>query len=302
MVRESAVDQLLIDRIDARIARVASGQWSIIDIGELRACGLSRQAVWKRVQAGRLFVRHRGVFAVGHDNVPLEGVFLAAVKACGWGAVLSHYSAAVLWEFLPWDFRHPEVTAPTLRRRPGIQTHRAEDIKRVYRKGIPVTTPLRTLIDLAGSTLPDTPLRRAVNEALNRGLIKPHEIILSGHRGARRLRALLADAAPTRNEFEDAVHALLNGLPKADVNQREGRYFPDFRWPEQRLILEADGERFHGHILARADDKARQAVLEADGWRVERTTWKQLVREPAKLRSRMEEALAARASILSTSG
>ena len=218
-------------------------------------------------------------------------MFSLAVKACGWGAVLSHYSAAVLWELLPWDFRFPDVTAPTLRRRPGIQTHRAEDIKRMYRKGIPVTTPLRTLIDLAGSNLPDAKLRRAVNEALNRGLIKPHEIITIGHRGAKRLRAMLADAVPTRNEFEDAVDALLKGLAKPDVNQREGRYFPDFRWPEQRLILEADGEKYHGHILARADDKARQEVLEADGWQVERTTWKQLTREPAMLRARIERAL-----------
>src|SRR3954451_3213026 len=136
MVRERRDSQLLVDQVDARIARVAAGQWSIVDIGELRACGLSTQAVWKRVQAGRLFVRHRGVFAVGHDNVPLEGVFLAAVKACGWGAVQSHYSAAVLWELLKWDFRDPEVTAPTLRKRPGIRTHRVADVEWTYVKGI----------------------------------------------------------------------------------------------------------------------------------------------------------------------
>ena len=77
-----------------------------------------------RVRAGRLFPRFRGVFSL-LPTVPLEGAFLAAVKACGAGAVLSHYAAAVLWGLLKWDFRDPEVAAPTPRVHPGIQTHRA---------------------------------------------------------------------------------------------------------------------------------------------------------------------------------
>ena len=166
-----------------------------------------------------------------------------------------------------------------------------------------MTSPLRTLIDLAGSDLPDEKLRRAVNEALNQRLIKPHEIITIGHRGARRLRAILATAAPTRNEFEDAVLALLDGLPRPDVNQLEGRFFPDFRWPAERLIVEADGEQFHGHILARSDDASGQARLEGDGWRFERITWEQLTREPAATRARVKRALEERrVSSWSTSG
>src|SRR5262245_51704145 len=77
------------DKVDVRIARMAARQWSVLDLADLAACGLSRQAVGKRVRAGRLFTIHRGVYAVGHPNLALEGRFLAAVKACGPGAVLS---------------------------------------------------------------------------------------------------------------------------------------------------------------------------------------------------------------------
>ena len=82
-------------RVDARIANIAARQWTIVTLDDLRSCGLSQQAVSKRVQAGRLFRRFRGVYSVV-PNPPLEGCFLAAVLACGPGAVLSHFSAAAL--------------------------------------------------------------------------------------------------------------------------------------------------------------------------------------------------------------
>jgi hypothetical protein len=91
--RELRVSQPGVDKLDARIARAAAGQWGVLDLDELLACGLTRQAVSKRIATGRLFPFHRGVYAVGHPNLPLEGCFLAAVKACGPDAVLSHFSA-----------------------------------------------------------------------------------------------------------------------------------------------------------------------------------------------------------------
>jgi very-short-patch-repair endonuclease len=297
MPRERRVPSLSGKKVDARVAARAARQWSIVDTDELHALGLTDKAIFGRVRHGLLHPLHRGVYAWGHPNVALEGCFLAAVKACGPDAVLSHHSAAVLWGLLRWDGRYPEVTAPTPRRHPGIHTHRSDKVERGYRKGIPVTPVIRVLMDLAGTRLPDKQLRRAVSEALVHKLIKPHEIITARHRGAKRLRAILADAAPTRNEFEDAVHALLKGLPKPDVNQRQGAYVPDFRWPRQRLILEADGEQFHGHILARAADRARQEELEADGWRFERVTWTQLTREPLKTRARIERALSSTVAV-----
>ena len=81
---------------DRNVAWLASEEWGVLSLEELRRCGVTEDKVFRRVRRGRLHVLHRGVYAVGHPNVPLEGRFLAAVKACGSGAVLSHLSAAAL--------------------------------------------------------------------------------------------------------------------------------------------------------------------------------------------------------------
>jgi very-short-patch-repair endonuclease len=276
------------------VAELAARQWNVLDLDDLRASGLSRQAVWKRVQAGRLFPKYPGVFALASPKLTLEGVFLAAVKACGLGAVLSHFSAAVLYGWFRWDGRFPEVTASNPRTHAGIYTHRSNHIERTVYKGIPVTPVIRTLTDLS-STLPFAGTRRAVNEALNQRVIKPAELVTSHHRGAKQLRAILATAAPTRNEYEDIVLAVLlqAGLPMPEVNQRRLRYFPDFRWPGQRVLLEADSAQFHDQMLARADDRRRQEVLEAHGDTVIRTTWTEITTRPDRVVARVRDALAA---------
>ena len=282
-----------LERVDARIANVAARQWTIVTLEDLRSCGLSQQAVSKRVAAGRLFRRFQGVYSVV-PNPPLEGCFLAAVLACGPGAVLSHFAAAALAGWVAWDFRAPEVTAPTARLHPGIRVHRSADVERVYVKGIPCTPPARTLMDIAAGE-PETRLRRAVNEALNQRLIKVAELVTSHRRGARKLRAILADAAPTRSENEDVVLAVLAapGCRGRTSTQPYLGYVPDFRWPEQRVILEADSRQFHDHLLARADDKARQAVLEAAGETVLRTNWREAVTRPHAVVARVRAALEA---------
>src|SRR4051794_21191015 len=98
------------NKLDTRLARLAANQWGIVTVEQLLACGLSRPAITRRVQAGRLHPLHRGVYAVGHTNLAREGHFLAAVKACGPNAVLSHYSAAAHHGLVMWDDRYPEVT------------------------------------------------------------------------------------------------------------------------------------------------------------------------------------------------
>src|SRR4051794_38350994 len=186
-------------RPDVDVARVAAGQWGVLSLDELFACGLSPSPVLTRVRNGRLHPVHRGVYAVGHAKVPLEGRFLAAVKACGRTAVLSHHSAAALWGFMPWEERHPEVTvlgtAPQAH--PGLRPPRGGPGGVPARggapppgpgapappprpppagppppppppapaapprpHGIPVPTPARPLLDLA-ATLDHRPLRAA---------------------------------------------------------------------------------------------------------------------------------------------
>ncbi len=292
--------------VDVRVAGVAAEEWGVLSLDELRACGLSRDAVGVRVRNGRLHRKYVGVYAVGHAALPLEGRFLAAVKACGPGAVLSHFAAGAHHGFLDWDERWPEVTVTTAgtRSQRGLRVHRtrrldARDLARV--KGIPVTSPARTLADLAAS-LHYLRLRRAVREAQSRRLVSILQLTetlarLGPRRGVRKLARVLADGPqPTRSVLEDVVLDLLlgGGLVPPDVNVplfvAGRRIVPDFRWPEQRLVVEADGGAWHDHKLAREDDADRQALLEAHGERVLRVTWQQAMARRAQTIARIRAA------------
>jgi very-short-patch-repair endonuclease len=294
---------------DVRMSQRAAEEWSVLTLSELFACGLSSRQVEVRVRRGTLHPLHGGVFAVGHPNVPLEGRFLAAVKACGPGALLSHFSAGVLWEFLEWDQRFPEVTVvgASTRERPGLRVHRTSILSpadvRVHKK-IPVTSPARTIIDL-GASFTEHALRRVVRRAWGSGELSPTQLIKAldrheGRRGMRKLRRILADAAPTRSELENLVLDLMlgAGMKGPDVNRPlrlDGRRVtPDFRWPAQRLVVEADSAAWHEDPIARAEDRERQALLEAHGERVVRVTWRQAVAERRRTVQRILEAGAPR--------
>ena len=287
-----------LDKPDVLIARLAATQWGVLSLSELLQCGVSRNGVAARVRNGRLHKLYRGVYAVGHPNIPLEGRFLAAVKACGPTAVLSHFSAAALHGFLAWDDRYPEVIVPgtTTRRHARIKVHRSvtlapTDITR--RDEIPITTPARTLLDLS-TRLPYKPLRRAVRQAQSLKLV--HVNALIPHATGKLAAIIATGPAPTRSELEDAVLDLVlrGGFAPPDVNVplriNGRRVIPDFRWPAQRLVIEADGAEWHDDRLAREDDAERQAVLEAYGERVVRVTWDQAVRHRAQTLARIQAA------------
>ncbi len=131
------------------LAKLAAGQWGVVSHADALACGLSAKQVKVLVARGHLHPLHRGVYAVGHRNVTTEGRFLAAVKACGEFAVLSHYAAACLRGWLKYDGRPVDVTSLGRRRRPMINTHVTDTLERVVVKRIPVTPRLRTITDLA---------------------------------------------------------------------------------------------------------------------------------------------------------
>ncbi len=252
------------------------------------------------------------MYAVGHASPPLQGRFLAAVKACGAGALLSHYSAAALWGLVPWDDRNPEVTVvgTVPRAHRGLRVHRTRELEAAdvaRHVMVPVTTPPRTLVDLA-SLLPYKALRRAVRRAQGLGWANVAQLVgalgRSGRRpGVAKLRRIIASGpAPTRSELEDVVLELIlrGGLEHPDVNRPlliDGRrVIPDFRWPEQHLVVEADGAAWHDNELARADDAQRQALLEAHGDRVLRVTWGQAVGRSGQTLARLLAAGAPLAS------
>jgi hypothetical protein len=315
--RVSPPDAYQVDsRPDVEVARRAARQWGVLSTQELRECGLPKTAVSVRVRRGHLHRLYRGVFAVGHNNPPLEGRFLAAVKACGPGALLSHFAAAAHLGFVRWDHRHPEVTVvgTSARRHPAIRVHRAallDPVDITAHRGIPITSPARTLVDLA-SVMDQRRLRRAVRQAQSLKLVELLQLVdvlgrLGPRRGVTKLATILASGpAPTRSELEDLVLDLVlaGGLAHPDVNVPlvlDGReVVPDFRWPEQRLIVEADGAAWHDNKLSKEYDAERQALLEAHGERIVRVTWGQAISHPRQTLARIVAAGAPPAGRLST--
>ncbi len=297
-------------RPDVLVARAAARQHGVLHARELIACGLSPDGISVRVHNGRLHPMYKGVYAVGHAAPTREGWLHAAVKACGKSAVLAWRSAAVLDGVMEWEDRYPDVlvlgeNAP---RHPRINGHSTSWLPREHVttcRGIPVTTPERTLLDLAG-VLPPHRLRRAVRQAqfLKLTTVGSLAAVLAGPgpaRGRAKLaRVIATGAAPTQSELEDAVLDLVLGgafaHPDVNVPLLIGgrRIVPDLRWPRERLVVEADGPH-HDDPLARADDAERQALLEASGERVVRVTWEQAIARPRQTRERIGAAGAPRA-------
>jgi len=156
------------DEFDKAIAAQARKQHGYLTRTQLLAIGLGPEAIKYRIGIGRLIPVYVGVYAVGHLPLGPEASAHAAVLACGDGAVLSHGSAASLWKYLKhWTTRF-EVTARSKRRRPGIKVHRATTLTRrdVTRQlGVPITSPARTVFDMAPRFSTDPAFRRFVNDA-----------------------------------------------------------------------------------------------------------------------------------------
>jgi very-short-patch-repair endonuclease len=211
---------------------------------------------------------------------------MAALLACGPSAVLSHRSAAKLWGLIRYD-GPIEVTAPTKRHRPGITVHRHQltdaDITRHW--DLPVTTPARTLTDLAGALTPAA-LTRAVNDARLRNVLNLDDL-------PPRLRTGQPER-PTRSAFEDAFLRFVarHRLPTPEVNQHVAGYEVDMLWRPQRLVAELDSREWHDDALPFEHDREKDADLLTAGFRVVRVTWERLTDRPAKEAARFRALLA----------
>ncbi|MGH2992528.1 MAG: DUF559 domain-containing protein [Solirubrobacterales bacterium] len=292
--------------LEREIAALAARQRGVVTRPQLLDIGLTRAAIDNRVKAARLHAVHRGVYLVGHA-VPAEGAReLAAVLACGPGSVISHRSAAALWRVLSVVREDLDVTVPGRFQghRPGIRVHRVAaldrgDVRRA--RGIPVTTPARTLLDLAAAVSPRE-LERALAEVHARRLAQDKELVallarFPRRRGVTALRALIeADKVPalTRSEAEERLLTLIRRakLPSPELNVRLGAHEVDLLWRDQRLVVEVDGFRYHSSRAAFERDRVRDAELGARGLRVIRVTWRQIVEGPEALVARIATALA----------
>jgi predicted transcriptional regulator of viral defense system len=294
--------------LDAALATLAGRQHGVVARRQLRALGLGDDAIDLRLRRGRLHTVHRGVYAVGHAITSREGTFMAAVLAGG-DAVLSHRSAAALWGVIAAERQDVEISVPrALRPRPRLEIHQARlpaDEVTTHRS-IPVTTPARTLYDLA-SVLPPHRLERAATEAEIRRLTSPTSLEALVARYPRRagnaaIRGLLATQAigryRTRRELEARFLAFLDeaGLPRPQINATvELPCRPrevDCLWEDRRLVAELDGFATHGTRSAFEEDRARDRALQAAGYRVVRITWRQLHAERATIAAQLRALLA----------
>lgn len=290
------------------LAEIAEGQHGVVSHAQLAAIGIGRGAVKYRVAQGRLHRAHRGVYAVGHPRLTVEGKVWAAVLACGGPglAVVSHRAAAAAWELRPWPTGAIDVTS--FRRsdpRPGIRVHHSRTLDPVADvdespHGFPVTTVARTLVDLADVLSPHA-IERIVHRAEVLRLLDVSKLAPPAGRRSHALQSALdtlalAEPQVTENDLEEAFLAIVSaaGLPRPRTQVWLCGSRVDFFWPEHAVIVEVDGRGAHLRPSAFEGDRRRDGELQLAGYRVFRFTRRQVLREPRYVVERLRAILTPR--------
>jgi very-short-patch-repair endonuclease len=228
---------------------------------------------------------------------------MAAVLACGDGALLSHRSAAALWGLTRPGNAPVDVSAPSGRGRPGLTVHEGgihRDDRAVVKR-IPVTSVARTLFDLA-EAIDENELEGAFEEADRLRLLEMNalgEVCARGHgrRALRPVQRLIEEARDpdrTRSPLESRFAKFCREyrLPPPVTNVTKFDREVDALWEPARLMVEVDGFSHHSHRAAFERDRARDAAMQADGYRVIRVTHRRLEREPDLLADQIRRLLA----------
>jgi very-short-patch-repair endonuclease len=223
-----------------------------------------------------------------------EGWWMTALLACGEGATLSHRTAAQAWGLLAGPTRPIDVTTPAAkgRKHRHIATHRTllDPLDALTRDHLRLTTPSRTIVDIA-ATLEGRALREVVERAQDLRRFDPTDIRRTLARapkrpGTKRLNDLVTLLAPDDDNARSHLERLfLNvtrkaNLPKPRTNHEVAGRRRDFAWPDQRLVVETDGYRYHSSRAARRRDNRRDRQLTALGWRTVRFTYEEVAFEP----------------------
>jgi very-short-patch-repair endonuclease len=290
----------------ARLLLIARRQQGRVSYRQLIAAGLSPRVIGRLIRRGLLRVAHRGVYAVGHDVPTVLGDEVAALLAVGPPVALSHQSAAAFWEIWPRKPDEVELSVPGQRAksRAGIRVHRCRTLTAAdiaTRQGLPVTTPERTILDLAEHHT-DREVERAFDESLARRLISPTKIrallARSPGRTGQRVLTQLADperaAGVTREAAEERMLALIRGagLRDPERNVSIGPYVVDMIWPERLVIVEVDSYQWHSGPAAFKRDRRKHAYLTDHGHEVHRVTW-EMMEDPLPLIARLARAVPA---------
>ena len=287
--------------VEREVERIATAQHGIVTRGQLLDAGMSAAGIQRRLRRGVLFAEYPGVYRIGHRAPSLEAGYMAAVLACGDGAVLSGRAAAHLLGISRRAPPVPEVTARTQRRVKGITTRRSRDLEpceTTIWRGIPVTTVARTLVDLAAALGVDD-LARACHEAgiVHRTPPAAIETVLArrptspGAGGLRRI--LRGDVHLTLSKLEARFLAMLRdaGLILPLTNRPAGGRRVDCRWPEQRLTIELDGYRYHRSRHAWEQDRQREREAHARGDDFRRYTYGDVFEHPRLMLQELRQLL-----------
>jgi very-short-patch-repair endonuclease len=284
------------------LATAAADQHGVVSTKQLESFGYARSTIADWAKAGRLHRLHRGVYAVGHEDLSWEGRCMGAVLACA-PAVASHWTAAWLWGLLRSRPSAFHLTAPSRRhRRREFRVHFAalavEDVAEV--EEIPVTSLERTHLDIAAVAPERVPRMLERSEELNAFDLRSFEALLrrsTPHPGYGPLRQALRvyrpESAILRSNLEKRFRALVraSSLPRPSHNFIVGPYELDCYWPEHRFCVELDTYGTHGSRRSFHADRKRQRELRRLGVEVERVTDLQLEEEPEQVLAAVKESL-----------
>ncbi|CAN5465442.1 hypothetical protein BH10ACT11_BH10ACT11_02830 [soil metagenome] len=318
--------------IDRRVAELAAKQHRAVSTGQLLEAGLTKRSIHTRVERGWLVRAHRGVYWVGGPAGPRSyemaavlalgrGAFLSHLSAAYFHKLLPYPASYQAIDGPLTVSRHSERGAAnaTLSRLPpidvsiairrpgrrsGIDVHRATLLERGDVRivdAIAASTPARTLIEVAAVA------PHLLDDAYDEAVFPPKSFVqaelaslltrFSGRPGVRALRTLHESEAAddrSRRRAEKELHTLIAsaGLPMPKVNAPIGRYRIDFLWPAEKVAIEMDGFAEHGKRRSFESDRARDAELQARGYRVIRVTWRQLTQRPNEVIARIDAVLA----------
>ena len=262
---------------EERITAVARMQRGRIAQRQLLAIGVAHSSIRWLVERARLLPSLRGVFLVGHSAVTELGAETDALLSVRDEAALGHWSAGGAWDL--WTPARPEIDVTVIGEapaatNPGVRVHRTrilapQDLR--IRHGLPVTSPARTLLDIA----PDCSERQleiAFDRAITSRVMREADVrdVLDragGHRGRGRLGGMLAywagGTALSWSEAEERLRTLIRAarLPEPLSNVEVAGYVVDYYWPDHRFVLEVDGYRFHSGRRRFEDDRRKDQDL-----------------------------------------
>lgn len=298
---------LAVTTVPLEVLRLLQCQGGMARRQDLRAAGLSRRGLCRLLADGELRPLAGDVVTVWREPSTDEATRAAVIGVRG---TASHTSAAVAWGIELVQRGPVEVTVPRDRSRaawPAAVVHRRDlpphDVVMV--DGLRLTTPLRTVLDLARS-LPLEGAVAAADSALRQGLVTLDELLATGSalpaaRGRARVCRVGSLVDPSSGSVLESVCRVLfalAGLPTAltqyAVRGPDGRLLGrvDFAWPEHRLVVETDGYAFHADRRSYRDDRRRTNALVVAGWRVVRFTWEDVMHDPAHVVAVVRKALA----------